>query len=87
MKHEKAIKAGICKYLGVRPEQWVRGCYAEIFEEEFDMLQDRVFLYLKKHKNAYKEVGRGRFGNTNIELHLLSGAILMRHGLTYKIEK
>ena len=84
MKHTKNIKRIVSSYLGIQPhEKFDRDIY--LFEEEMDYLRDKIFLYMKRHKNAYKELGLDMFGNSNDELRRISMLLLFKLGL--KIEE
>jgi len=81
MKHSKRIKRSVCSYLGINPFDHTFGMEIFVFEEEVDYLEHKVFLYLKQHKSAAAEIGHGKFGSSNDELHRLALAYLIKFGL------
>jgi hypothetical protein len=81
MKHSKSVKRIVCSYLGINPIEHVFGMEIYVFEEEMDILEHEVFLYLRRHRNASKEIGRGLFGASNDELHKLALVYLIKFGL------
>lgn len=81
MKHSRNVKRIVCSYLGINPVEHVFGMEIYVFEEEMDILEHKVFLYLRRHGSACKEIGHGMFGSSNDELHKLALAYLIKFGL------
>ena len=86
VKHTKAVDSILSSYFGCRKVDMYSGVRFEIFEEEFDFIQHKIFLYFKRHKTSFQEIGRGRFGSTNNELYLLSGTYINKRGFYFKYE-
>ena len=79
-KHSKKLYKALCSELTIEPYSFVYGTEVKLEEDVFNDVSHKVFLYLKRHKSAVKEIGHGMFAHSNDELKRLAKLYIIKFG-------